>query len=319
MKRVLITGISGFAGSYLAQYLLAKTNYHIGGTYLFDRSLQNLASIRQKLTLWQVDLTNVTHVHKVVREYKPDYIFHLAAMSVPKESFTKPSEIITNNIVAQINVLEAIREANLHLSRTLIVSSADIYGKVAKEDLPIDENTPFMPINPYAVSKITQDFLGLQYALTYKLPIVRARPFNHIGPRQLPGFVVADFAKRIAEIEKGKQEPVMKVGNLDNRRDFTDVRDMVFAYHLLLEKGKEGDVYNIGTGKSFRIGDILTIMLSYAKTKHIRIKTDNMQLRPEDALDRVCDNKKIQLLGWSPVIPIEQTLKDTLDYWRKIV
>ncbi|MBI4079297.1 MAG: GDP-mannose 4,6-dehydratase [Candidatus Levybacteria bacterium] len=319
MKRVLITGISGFAGSHLAEYLTAKTNYHIGGTYLSESSLQNIALIREKVTLWQLDLTNADQIANVVQEFKPDYIFHLAAISNSKESFDKPAETITNNIVSQINLLEAIRKSFLQTSRTLVISSADIYGKVAKDDLPIDEDTPLMPINPYGVSKIAQDFLGLQYALAYKLAVIRARPFNHIGPRQSQGFVIADFAKRIAEIEKGKRAPIMKVGNLKSRRDFTDVRDMVAAYHLLLEKGTDADAYNIGFGRSITIGDVLTKMINFAKTKQIQIETDESKLRIEDTPDRVCDNKKICGLGWRPTIPIEKSLQDTLDYWRNIV
>jgi len=194
-----------------------------------------------------------------------------------------------------------------------------VYGKVSEKDLPIDEDTPFMPTNAYAVSKITQDFLGLQYVLSYKLQIVRVRPFNHFGPRQATGFVIADWCKKIAQIEKGEIPPVVKVGNLKAKRDFTDVRDMVEAYAILLEKGKTGEAYNIGSGKSLCIEDILKILLKEAKVK-ISVEKDDLLFRPVDSLERVCDNRKfVSLSGWQPKIAIEKTLKETLDYWRNIV
>ena len=201
----------------------------------------------------------------------------------------------------------------------MVISSADVYGLVSKDDLPIKEQTNFMPANPYAVSKITQDFLGLQYFLSYKLKIIRARPFNHIGPRQSPHLVVSSFAKAIAEIEKGKREPVFDVGNLSAKRDFVDVRDMVVAYSKILEKGQDGEVYNIGRGASYQIKDILDKMLSFSSAK-IEVKKDSDLFRPSDTPDLICDNSKLKkTIDWEPIIPIEKTLKDTLDYWRNII
>ena len=183
-------------------------------------------------------------------------------------------------------------------------------------DLPIGEETEIRPVNPYAVSKVACDFLGLQYFLSYKLPIVRVRPFNHIGPRQSPSFVVAAFAKKIAEIEKNKIPPVIKVGNLSPKRDFTDVRDTVWGYQLLIEKGEPGEVYNIGSGRSYEIKYILDTLLSFSDKK-ITIETDSALMRPVDVPELVCDNSKIKkVTGWEPKIPIEQTLRETLDYWR---
>ena len=182
----------------------------------------------------------------------------------------------------------------------------------------MDENTAFRPTNTYAVSKIAQDFLGLQYYISYRLKIIRVRPFNHIGPRQSAGFVVSDFAKKIADIEKGRMDPILRVGNLQAKRDFTDVRDMVRAYNFLIEKGEFGEVYNIGSGVSYSISEILDILLSFSKIK-IKVEIDHSLLRPEDAQDRLCDNKKfVELTDWKPSIPIEKSLKDTLDYWRNI-
>lgn len=318
-KRVLITGISGFVGSYLAEYLISKKAYLISGTYLSNSSLQNIKHIENKLHLIQIDLTNEKKVFDFVKSLKPDFIFHLAALSSPAYSFEHPKEPLINNISAQISILEAVRKAKLKESRLLIISSADVYGAVAKKDLPIDEETPFRPTNPYGVSKITQDFLGLQYYLSYKLKIVRVRPFNHIGPKQSSDFVVSAFAKKIAEIEKKEREGTLLVGNLEAKRDLTDVRDIVRAYSLIIEKGKIGDVYNLGAGASHKIADILEQLLRFSKTK-IKVASDPFLFRPVDTPELVCNNRKIrQVIDWKPTISIKQTLKDTLDYWRNIV
>src|SRR3989344_25151 len=223
MKKVLITGITGFAGSYLAEHLLSLGGYDVSGTYLIDASLKSVGAIKDKLRLVKVDLSEEESVANLVKTTQPEVIFHLAALTSPADSFNNPSETITNNISLQVNLLEEIRKNNLY-PKILIVSSADIYGLVSQKDLPMDENTPMMPTNPYSVSKIAQDFLGYTYYTAYKLQIVRVRPFNHIGPKQSPHFVVSSFAKQIAEIEKDKRESVLRVGNLEAKRDFTDVR-----------------------------------------------------------------------------------------------
>lgn len=318
-KRVLITGISGFAGSHLAEFFIAQKKHEVSGTYLTSASLINLAKIVKKLNLVEVDLTHQEEITSFVKKIKPDLVFHLAALPAVGESFDRPGETIINNITAQLNLLEAIRKLGFLDCRILIVSSADIYGRVSKKDLAIDEKTSFYPTNTYAVSKIAQDFLGLQYFLSYKLKVIRVRPFNHIGPRQSPGFVIADFAQKIAKIEKGKSEPVLRVGNLVSRRDFTDVRDMVRAYTLLIEKGIIGEAYNIGSGVSHKISDMLKMLLSFTKVK-IVVQEDSLLFRPQDSPYRVCDNRKfVKLTNWKPEIPLVQTLKDTLDYWRNIV
>ena len=313
--KCFITGITGFAGSFLAEHLIQAGDYKISGTYLTDDSLKNLSFVSNKIQLHKVDLQNYRDLAEIVLSEKPDLVFHLAALTAPGESFENPSEFITNNISIQVNILEAIRAAKIS-PRTLIVSSAEVYGNVSASNLPIDEETPLRPVNPYAVSKLTQDFLGLQYFLTYKLPIVRVRPFNHIGPRQSPSFVVASFAKRIAEIEKGKSEPTLKVGNLSSKRDFTDVRDTVEGYAQIIEKGQEGEVYNIGSGRSIQIEALLDKLLSFSTSK-ITVEVDQTLIRPVDVPDLVCDNTKIRnATGWEPKISIDQTLRETLDYWR---
>lgn len=313
MKKAFITGITGFAGSYLADELL-KNNYEVSGTYLSDDSISNLPQ-REKVNLYKVDLLDKEATHKIITQEKPELVFHLAAMSSPKLSFEKPNETFTNNISSQINLFESILQNKLFETKILIISSAEIYGLVSDEDLPVDEDTPFKPGSPYAVSKIAQDFLGLQYHLSNKLKVVRVRPFNHVGPRQSPDFVVSAFAKRIVNIERGIDK-VMKVGNLSARKDFTDVKDMMVAYRLALELGEIGEVYNLGSGKSYAISEILDMLISMAKTE-VKIETDPSLLRPTDSREIVCDYSKFKnLTGWTPQIPIEKTLQDTLDYWR---
>ncbi len=319
-KKILITGVSGFVGSHLAEYLVDKKNGdEIYGTYLSEESLRNVDSVKNNLKLTKIDLSNEQNVYELVEKIKPDIIYHLAALASVADSFSSPKEPVVNNISSQINVLEAMRKSNLEKSKLLVVSSAEVYGDVSKENLPINEDTPFRPTNSYAVSKLTQDFLGLQYFLSYNLKAVRVRPFNHIGPRQSPGFVVAAFAKKIAEIEKGKRENILAVGNLEAKRDFTDVRDMVRAYDLVISKGEDGDVYNLGSGIAYKIKDILDKLLSMSNAD-IKIETDKSLFRPIDNPELVCDSSKFKkITGWEPVIGIDKTLKDTLDYWRQII
>lgn len=317
MTKILITGAAGFAGGFLIEHLQSQKSFDIVGTYLSDEQLK-FAVRKDEIKFEKLDLLDASSTAEIVKQTKPDYICHLAALTSPRESFENPAFTITNNSTAQVNLLEAVRGSDIG-AKILIISSADVYGLVDKKDLPIDEDTPLRPVNPYAVSKIAQDFLGLQYFLSYGLKVVRVRPFNHIGPRQSPRFVVASFAKQIAEIEKEIKEPVISVGNLSSRRDFTDVRDMVRAYLLAMEKGKAGEVYNIGSGTSYRIKDILDMLLSFS-SKKITVKIDKAKLRSKDEPELVCDNSYFsKQTGWVPKIDIKETLRDTLDYWRKIV
>lgn len=320
MKKVLITGISGFAGSYLAEFLFSKKEYNISGTYLLEDSVKkNIGKIKDNIKLIKVDLTNTKQVNFLIQSVKPDLVFHLAALSYTADSFKNPLITMENNIASQMNILSAIKENSLLNTKVLVVSSAEVYGLVKKDDLPIDEETKLMPASPYAVSKIAQDFLGLYYFLSYNLKIVRVRPFNHIGPRQSPNFAVSAFARKIAEIEKKRMEPVIYVGNLTPKRDFTDVRDMIAAYTLAIEKGKLGEVYNIGSEKSYKISDILNNLLKLSRVK-IKVQVDGSKFRPVDIPELLCDATKFRkLTNWKPSIPISTTLKDTLDYWRSIV
>ncbi len=318
-KKILITGASGFVGSHLADFLALDPNNVLFGTHFSKSAPKNLEQVKDKIELSEVDLRNDQEVFALIERIKPDVIYHLAAFTSPADSFSSPKETVLNNVGCQINIFEAMRKSNLLDSKTLVVSSGEVYGGVKKEKLPIDEETPLNPTNPYSVSKLTQDFLGRQYFLSYGLKTVRVRPFNHVGPRQAPSFVVSAFAQKIVEIEKGKREPVLPVGNLEAKRDFTDVRDMVKAYGLLMEKGEFGEVYNIGSGVSHKISEILEKLLSFSSSK-ITVQSDKSLFRPIDDPELVCDNTKIkQLTGWKAEIPIEKTLKDTLDYWREII
>jgi GDP-4-dehydro-6-deoxy-D-mannose reductase len=311
--RALITGIAGFAGSHLAEFLLAK-KLEVFGFYLPKHSTRNVDAIKDKLHLIEVDLLKRDSVSKTIAEIKPDYVFHLAAFSSPARSFENPRETLENNIISQLNLLESLNKEKSK-AKILIVGSSDEYGDVDKRHLSADEQTPLEPASPYAVSKVAQDFLGLQFFLHQKLNIVRVRPFNHIGPRQSQDFVVSAFASQIAKIEKAGEGEI-KVGNLDSSRDFTDVRDMVQAYFLALEKCSFGEVYNIGTGKPVKISDILEKLISLSKV-NVKVIQDKKLFRPVDLLKIYCDPTKFKkATGWLPKRPLLQTLSDTIEYER---
>lgn len=318
--KAFVTGASGFAGSFLCEELLKSGKYEVFGTYLSDDSLKNVSHLKDKVSFIKLDLLDSESVDKNMSSIKPDLVFHLAAFTSPAESFDNPRKTFENNINSQINLFEAAKKNKEMDAKILVVSSAEVYGMVKPEDIPVDEETPLRPANPYAVSKIAQDFLALEYFLTSGLKTVRVRPHNHAGPRQSPAFVVSSFAKKIVEIEKNKMKPVIKVGNLDARRDFTDVRDMVRAYVLALEKGVAGEVYNLGSGNSYKIGDLLEMLLSKSNAKNITVEKDPALFRPVDVPNIVCDFSKFhKLTNWEPKIEIQKTLQDTLDYWRNIV
>lgn len=317
-KKAFITGITGFAGSHLARLLHSNGQYDVSGTYLSEDSKLVLEDLSSDIDLIQLDLMDKKRVEDVVAELRPDLIFHLAALTAPGLSFDNPGKVFTNNVEAEINIFEAVRKVKLN-PRILITSSAEVYGLVSPSDIPIDESTPLNPTNPYAVSKIAQDFLALQYFLSYKMEIVRARPFNHIGPGQTDSFAVAAFAKKIAEIENDKIKPVLYVANLESKRDFTDVEDMARAYMLLIEKGQPGEAFNIGSGRGFKMSEILSKLLSMSDRK-IEVRQDKELLRPLDNPVLVCDPGKIEkATAWKAEIPIEETLKKILEYWRNKV
>lgn len=313
--RVLITGISGFAGSHLAEYLLGK-GLDVYGTMRQGSKTENIDHILDKLKLIECDICDAFSVERAVKTSMPDYIFHLAAKSFAPDSWTAPHDTLNTNIIGELNILEAVRhlKINPHIS---IAGSSEEYGLVYENELPIRETNPLRPLSPYGVSKVAQDLLGWQYFQTHKLKIVRTRAFNHTGPRRGEVFATSYFSKEIALIEKGLHEPIIYVGNLETRRDFTDVRDIVKGYVLCLEVGILGEVYNICSGKAWCMKDVLDVLLGMTNKK-IQVKQDTSRLRLSDIAILQGDNTKFcKQTGWAPEIPLEKTLSDLLNYWRE--
>ena len=317
--RVLITGITGFAGSHLAEYILAEhPGARVFGLVRWRSRMDNIVHLRDKIELHEADIKDGISLKKALAESRPDRIFHLAAQSYVPASWKLPAETFAINALGQINLFEAILGLKLD-PRIQIAGSSEEYGHVNPDEVPMKETNPLRPLSPYAVSKVAQDLLAYQYFMSYGLKTVRTRGFNHTGPRRGDVFVTSNFAKQIAEIEKGKKEPVIQVGNLEAKRDFTDVRDMVRAYWLAAEKGKAGDVYNIGSGKTMAMKDMLDILLSLSKAK-VKVQVDPARLRPSDVPILFSDSRKfVSLTKWKPRIPLEKTFKDLLDYWRERV
>jgi GDP-4-dehydro-6-deoxy-D-mannose reductase len=260
-------------------------------------------------------LTDPERVRAVLAEVRPDRIYHLAGQSFVGAAWRDPWPTFETNIRAQLNVLEAMVQLGLE-ARILVVGSQDEYGKVGPAELPIKESTLLRPNNPYGVSKVAQDLLGLQYYYGYGVHAVRVRPFNHVGPRQSDRFVVPAFARQIAEVEAGLREPVIYVGNLESARDFCDVRDVVRAYRLLLERGTAGEVYNVGSGRAYSIRTLLSLLLDMSRVE-IRVEQDPDRLRPSDIPISFAAISRIRAaIDWEPNIPFETSVRDVLDYWR---
>ncbi len=308
--RALITGAAGFVGRHLAALLARNRDWELFG--IESRPGVSIPNVRMVVC----DLRDDTRTRSVIRDCRPDYIFHLAAQANVPIAVASPSDTLINNAVAQINVLEACRADSLD-PVILVVSSAEVYGAAAPEDLPLTEEQPFRPANPYAVSKVTQDMLGLQYFLSYGMRIIRVRPFNHIGPGQSDHFVVSSFARQIAEIEAGLAEPVVRVGNLDAQRDFLDVRDVVWSYELVTKPELAGEVFNVASGIPRPIRSILDRLVALSSAT-ITIEEDPARLRPSDVPVLIGDAGKLyRSTGWQPRVAIEQSLADTLAFWRE--
>jgi GDP-4-dehydro-6-deoxy-D-mannose reductase len=306
--RALVTGSNGFVGTHLTNHLLAQPGLEVIGMDLAPRPGTSLLT-------YTVDLNDPDAIAAAIREIRPDAVFHLAAQAAVQQSWADRGRTVTNNVLAQLYLIEALLAAGLK-PRFLAVGSADEYGLVRPDELPVRESNPLRPNSPYAVSKIGQDMLAYQYFLTHSLPVLRVRPFNHLGPGQSDLFVAGSFARQIAEIEAGRREPVLQVGNLEAKRDFTDVRDVVRAYWLLVQRGTPGEVYNIGSGRSLAVSSLLEQLLALSPAR-IDLRVDPARLRPSDIPDLVCDYSKIQTeVGWQPTIPFERTIRDLLDYWR---
>jgi GDP-4-dehydro-6-deoxy-D-mannose reductase len=313
--RVLITGAGGFVGGHLVDFLLTVPDTALHAA-VFDPPGKNPRLDGRPITQHVADLRDPEAVRDLIDAARPDRVYHLAALAQVGASFRDPWKTLENNIRVQLNLQEAILRSGL-VTRILIISSSEIYGAAGGSTHQIDESFPFAPGSPYSVSKVTQDMLGLQYHLAHGMAIIRARPFNHIGPSQKGGFVAADFASQIAAIEAGQQEPVMFVGNLTAERDFTDVRDVVRAYHLLLEHGTPGDAYNVCSGAARSIQSLLDTLLSFSSAE-IEVRQDPARMRPSDVPRHVGDASKLRAAtGWQPTIPFEQTLLDILNDWRQ--
>lgn len=316
-KRVLITGITGMVGSHLADLLRAEhPDWTVFGTKRRRSRLDNISHLKDQVQLIDCDLTDSSSVFSLMKNVKPDYIFHLAALSFVPDSWIFPEVTLQENILMQLHVFEAVRHAVLDPVIQVALSSEE-YGKVYPDEVPVTESNPFRPLSPYGVSKVAQDMLAYQYHQSYGLKVIRTRAFNHEGPRRGDDFVTSNFAKQIAEIEAGLKPPIMHVGNLNAKRDWSDVRDVVRAYLLSVQKCTPGEDYVIASGKSRSIKDLLDYLLSLTKQK-IEVAVDPARLRPSDVEILLGDASKFaRATGWEQRYTFEQTMRDLLDYWRQ--
>lgn len=309
--KALVIGGGGFVGPYLVRHLTDDLGYEVTVTKTVKETLT-----MDNATVRNLDILDMEQIRTLLEEEKADYLFHLAAQSSVAYSWKNPTLTVDVNIKGCINLLEAIRLVDKK-PRVLLIGSGEEYGHIKKDECPIIEDNVVRPGNIYAATKSCQNMLGRIYSDAYNLDIMMVRAFNHIGPNQTPMFVVADFCKQVADIEKGKQEPVINVGNLSAKRDFTDVRDVVKAYAKLVAGGKRGETYNVGTGHAVAIQDILNKIIAMSD-KDIEVKVDPAKLRPVDVPIIEPDISKIKKeVGWEPLIPLEQTLRETLEHWRK--
>ena len=323
-KIAFITGITGMVGSHLAEYLINNTDWDIVGLIRWRSPLDNISSLVEKINnkkrvkLVYGDIRDPLSIDDIIKNNKPDYLFHLAAQSYPLTSFTAPLDTLETNIQGTTIVLDALKKYSKDCI-THVCASSEVFGRVTKDKLPINEECTFHPASPYAISKVGTDLLGRYYAEAYNMKIMTTRMFTHTGPRRGDVFAESTFAKQIAMIEKGFIEPVVKVGNLDSLRTIADVRDAVRAYHMLVTINPlGGEYYNIGGTYSCTIGDILTKLISLSPKKDIiTIETDPDRLRPIDADLQLPDTTKFQKhTGWEPKIDFETTMSDLLSFWR---
>ena len=317
--RALITGITGMVGSHLAEYLLAnQPDVEVHGLIRWRSPLDNIQGIRSRVHLHYAEMRDLNSLVVLLRQARPDRIFHLAAQSFVTTSFDAAADTLTTNAVGTVNLLDAIRIVGID-PRIHICSSSEVYGQVQPDEVPIKESNPFRPASPYAVSKVAEDMIGLQYFLSYGLKTIRTRMFTHTGPRRNAVFAEGAFARQIAEVEAGRRKNPIKVGNLDSVRTFSDVRDATRAYWLLLEKCTPGEVYNIGGERTMTIGDMLNVLKSMVRCP-IEHVVDPALLRPSDVTLQIPDTAKFRnATGWRVEIPVEQTLEDLLNYFRDLV
>jgi GDP-4-dehydro-6-deoxy-D-mannose reductase len=314
--RLLITGITGFVGSHMAEYALSH-GAEVFGSARWRSQTENIEHIRAKVRLVECELRDAVSVRRLLEITAPTHVIHLAGQSFVGTSWHAPAETLSTNIVCQLNLLEEIRALKI-APRFLVIGTSEEYGFVRPDEMPIAETNPLRPLSPYGVSKVTQDIMGYQYFKSYGLPIVRARAFNHEGPRRGEVFVTSNFAKQVAEIEAGLREPTIFVGDLKPTRDYSDVRDIVRGYWRLLEQGESGEVYNLCSGRSWAIQQVLDFFLVQSRVKHISVLTEPARLRPSDVMALEGDPSKIRkATGWETEIAFEQTLVDLLEFWRQ--
>jgi len=327
MKKALITGITGMVGSHLTDFLLEATDWNIHGLMRWNDNVENINHLsgrinnKDRVFLEYGDLNDFASLISLIKKNQPDYVFHLAAQSYPKTSFDSPIETLETNILGTCRLLEAIRLAhdNPKSVKIHVCASSEVFGRVAKEDMPIHEDVQFHPASPYAISKVGTDLIGRFYAEAYDMCVVSTRMFTHTGPRRGDVFAESTFAKQIAMIEKGLIPPVINVGNLDSLRTWSDVRDAVRAYHILLTNNPiKGEYYNIGGSYTCSVREMLEHLLTLSHRKDITIKIDKDRLRPIDADLQVPDTSKFRNhTGWEPKINFDKTMKDLLEYWRQ--
>jgi len=314
--RILITGITGFVGSHFAEYALER-GFQVFGSIRWRSKMEHMEQLRNRVTLIESDLRDLLSVRTVLDQAQPDYVIHLAAQSFVHASWQTPVETFYTNVVSQMNLFEAMRQLGSS-ARFLVIGSSEEYGLVEPDELPIRETNPLRPLSPYAVSKVAQDLMGWQYFKSYGMHVLRSRAFNHTGPRRGDAFAESNFAKQIAEMEAGLREPVVHVGDLKPTRDFSDVRDIVRGYWLLLERGTPGEVYNLCSGLEWSIERILNFLIEKSTLQQIEIRQDPARLRPSDVPVLRGSRQKVEsALGWRTTIPLEQTLSDLLEYWRR--
>ena len=320
MKKVLITGITGFAGSHLMDYILENTDYEVHGLKRMNSNLRNISHALDRIKLYDGDLLDENSLISILRKVQPDQIYHLGALSWVTPSWDMPAVYMQTNAIGTINLFEAMRVADCK-ARVLTSATPEEFGDVPPEMIPITEETRLKPINPYAASKAAQDMVCITYHASYGMDIVRTRAFNHEGPRRYIHGAIASFAYQIARIERGLQEPVIKVGNLSATRNFTDVRDTVRAYFMAMEKGLSGELYVIGTEQIFTMKEVLDKLIKHsAMAEKIRVEVDPARVRPTELMTFIGDYTKFKkATGWERKYDLEDTLENVLNYWRDFI
>jgi len=327
MKNVLITGVCGMVGSHLVDFLLENTDWKIYGFARWIDSMDNLEHLsdrinkKNRLELIYGDLNDMSSLISAINKSEPDFVFHLGGQSYPQTSFVAPVETLQTNIIGTTNLLDALKHSNFKDAKIHICASSEVFGRVPKEKLPIDEECSFHPASPYAISKIGTDLIGRYYGEAFGMSVMTTRMFTHTGPRRGDVFSESTFAKQIAMIEVGLQEPVIYVGNLDSLRTYADVRDAVRAYYMLLTINPlGGEYYNIGGTYTCKIENVLNYFINKSTVKNIKVEIDTERLRPIDADLQVPNCEKFKKhTGWEPLIPFEKTMDDLLEYWRNKV